>query len=103
MAKEDSNPNKAAADVDNIRKILFGDQVSQIEERFNQNESAISQLRTENRNLRQALEAEMTLRENAHRELNELLELMRKEQNTTWNANVAAQEKLVSAIESALA
>lgn len=102
MAKEDINTNKTTGDVDNIRKILFGDQISQIEERFNQNENAIAQLRTENRNLRQALEAEVTMRENTDRELHDLLETFRKEQKDTWNKNISAQEILISSIENAL-
>jgi predicted RNase H-like nuclease (RuvC/YqgF family) len=100
MTKEE-NANRPS-DVDNIRKILFGDQVSQIEERFNQNENAISQLRTENRNLRQALEAEVTMRENVNRELHAALEAVQKEQNDTWKKSVSAQAKLISAIEKAL-
>jgi hypothetical protein len=102
MTKEDNNTNKSAGDVDNIRKILFGDQISQIEERFNQNESAISQLRTENRNLRQALEAEITMRENGNRELLNLLDTFKGEENETWSKNVAAQKNLISALENAL-
>lgn len=102
MPNEDMNTSKPAGDVDNIRKILFGDQISQFEERFIQNENAISQLRTENRNLRQALEAEVTARENANRDLADLLKSFQKEQDEEWKKNLSAQEILVSSIENAL-
>jgi predicted RNase H-like nuclease (RuvC/YqgF family) len=102
MAKENMDTNKSTGDVDNIRKILFGDQISQIEERFNQNENAISQLRTENRNLRQVLEAEVTMRENMDQELRNLLESFQKDENDAWKNNVSAQEKLISTLEKAL-
>jgi len=102
MAKENSDTNKPTGDVDNIRKILFGDQIAQIEERFHQNENAISQLRTENRNLRQALEAEVTMRENAVQELRDLLESFKTDQTDTWKNDLSAQEQLVSALEKAL-
>lgn len=73
MTAEEGSPTGGmsgmTSDVENIRKILFGDQVNQIEERFNQNETAIAQLRSENRNLRQALEAELTQRESSVQEL----------------------------------
>lgn len=63
---EKNNPNSSPKnEVDNIRNILFGDQINQMEERFAQLERSIVQLRTENRNLREALEAEVTQRENA--------------------------------------
>lgn len=102
MAKDDTNVQKPSGEVDDIRKILFGDQIAQIEERFNQNENAISQLRTENRNLRQALEAEVTTRENTLRELHELLDAFKKSQHASWQKNTEAQNALVSAIESAI-
>lgn len=60
-------------EVDNIRNILFGDQINQMEERFVQLEKSISQLRTENRNLREALEAEVTQRENAFQTLQDTI------------------------------
>ncbi len=60
------------SDVDDIRKILFGDQIVQIEERFSALEKSITQLRAENRNLRQALEAEVTMRERSTEELKRL-------------------------------
>jgi hypothetical protein len=101
MTREDNNANKSTGDVDNIRKILFGDQITQIEERFNQDQSAISQLRTENRNLRQALEAEITMRENTNQELRNLLAAFQQDQNEVWNKNIAAQKNLISALENA--
>jgi len=65
MAQDDPNPNS----IDNIRNILFGDQVAQIEERFNLLDQVINSLRNENRNLRQALESELTMREQAIKDL----------------------------------
>lgn len=102
MAKEENAPGKPSGDVDNIRKILFGDQVAQFEERFHQNENAIAQLRTENRNLRQALEAEVTMRENMDQDLHNLLDAFRQDENDTWKKNVAAQNEFITALETAL-
>jgi septation ring formation regulator EzrA len=65
MLKENANINKSPNDVDSIRKILFGDQATQIEDRFNSIETSINQIRSEIRNLRQALEAESTMRQQA--------------------------------------
>jgi septation ring formation regulator EzrA len=102
MPGENDSLNKAAGDVDNIRKILFGDQINQIEDRFNQIEASIAQLRKENNNLRQALETELSMREDAVRELKNQLNSDRSEQNNLWNKNLADQEKLIITMQKAL-
>jgi chromosome segregation ATPase len=98
MEKEKANVN----DVDNIRKILFGDQIAQMEERFGQLENSIAQLRTENRNLRQALEAELTEREKTVQELKNLLDATQQEWNKKRGENYSSQAELMSALQKAL-
>jgi hypothetical protein len=98
MEKEKANVN----DVDNIRKILFGDQIAQMEERFVQVENSIAQLRSENRSMRQALEAEVTAREEAVQELKNLIETVRQEWNQKRGENFASQADLMSALQKAL-
>ena len=98
MEKEKANVN----DVDNIRKILFGDQISQMEERFSQVENSIAQLRAETRSLRQALEAEVTAREDTVREMKNLLETIREEWDQKRSENFASQAELMAALQKAL-
>jgi hypothetical protein len=102
MPEEDVTPKKPANEVDNIRKILFGDQVAQFEERFISIEKSIVQLRTENRNLRQVLEEELTQREKAITNLTNLLEAALKERDEFRNQNLAAQSELMKALQIAL-
>jgi hypothetical protein len=102
MEKENSNENKPANEVDNIRKILFGDQINQTEERFSQVERSIAQLRTENRNLRQALEAELTQREQAVQGLKNLLESALRERDEMRGENLSDQTELVTLLQTAL-
>lgn len=102
MAKETSDPNKPMSDVDNIRKILFGDQIGQVEERFNQVEKSIAQLRSENRNLRQALEAELTQREQATQELKTMLESALRERDEKGGKNFSDQTELITMLQKAL-
>ncbi len=98
MEKDKANVN----DVDNIRKILFGDQIAQMEDRFVQVENSIAQLRSENRSLRQALEAEVTAREEAVQVLKNLLETVRQEWDQKRGENFASQADLMSALQKAL-
>lgn len=98
MEKDKANVN----DVDNIRKILFGDQIAQMEERFVQVENSIAQLRSENRSLRQALEAEVTAREESIQEMKNLLESARQEWEQKRGDNFASQADLLTALEKAL-
>jgi chromosome segregation ATPase len=98
MEKDNANMN----DVDNIRKILFGDQIAQMEERFGQLENSIAQLRNENRNLRQALEAELTEREKAVQELKNLLDAAQQEWTKKRGENHSSQAELMTALNKAL-
>jgi uncharacterized phage infection (PIP) family protein YhgE len=93
MSKENANVNKSLDDVDSIRKILFGDQATQIEDRFNSIETSINQLRSENRNLRQALEAESTIRKQAL----EAESTMRQQANGDLNNLIQALEDKLKA------
>jgi hypothetical protein len=102
MVKESPNGNAPANEVDNIRKILFGDQIGQMEERFNQVERSIAQLRTENRNLRQALEAELTEREGAIQELKNMVESALKERDEKRGENQSDQVELLIMLQKAL-
>ena len=86
-----------ASEVDNIRAILFGDQIKQIETRFEALEKAISNLRNENHNLRQALEAEVTLRERSHQQLVDSITTLEKD----INARMAARRTAASGFERA--
>jgi Skp family chaperone for outer membrane proteins len=95
MVKDDANINKPAGDVDSNRKILFGDQVAQIEEKFASIEKSITQLRIENQNLRKALEAEITMREQSDRDLSQVLVDKLKVRDAT-------QTSLVKALQQAL-
>lgn len=97
MVKETPNASPKN-DVDNIRNILFGDQISQMDERFAQIERSINQLRAENRNLREALEAEVTQRESAFQSLQELIVALDKK-NTVQQTN---QSELFSQIKKAI-
>ncbi|MHC1781463.1 MAG: hypothetical protein AB9891_01650 [Anaerolineaceae bacterium] len=97
MEKEKANVN----DVDNIRKILFGDQVAQMEERFIQIEKSIAQLRTENRNLRQALEAELSEREQAVQGLKNLIDSAQQEWDKKREENFSNQAELINALQKA--
>ena len=90
-------------EVDNIRNILFGDQINQMEERFVQLEKSISQLRTENRNVREALEAEVTQRENAFQTLQDTLHELdkkRMDHQTDQGEMFAAIKKAIELFES---
>ena len=98
MEKDKANVN----DVDNIRKILFGDQIAQMEERFVQVENSIGQLRSENRSLRQALEAEVTAREEAILEVKNLLENTRREWEQQRGDNFASQADLLTTLLKAI-
>lgn len=75
-------------DLQQIRNILFGEQASQIEERFDGLDRAINALRRETRALRQALEAEATARTEADRaQLQRLIkerDEAYRELTTTW-------------------
>jgi chromosome segregation ATPase len=102
MVKENTESNAPGNEVDNIRKILFGDQIAQVEERFNQVERSIAQLRTENRNLRQALEAELTGREKAIQDLTNMVESALQERDETRGENLSDQAELFSALQQAL-
>jgi hypothetical protein len=102
MENVSQNANKAANDVDNIRKILFGDQIAQVEERFNQIEKSIAQLRTENRNLRQALEAELTERERVIQELKDLVASELKGRDEKRGENLADQTEMLTTLQKAL-
>lgn len=61
----------ASPDLQQIRSILFGEQASQIEDRFTTLEQNINALRRETRQLRQALEVEATARTEADHNLDE--------------------------------
>jgi len=98
MEKEKANVN----DVDNIRKILFGDQIAQMEDRFTQVENSVAQLRSENRSLRQALEAEVTARESSSRELQEALDALRQDWEQKRAGNFTSQAELIAALQKAL-
>ena len=98
MTKEDINNPKPSNEVDNIRKILFGDQVTQFEERFISIESSINQLRSENRNLRQALESEVTMREKAIEDLTNLINEELKKRDESWAKYLAFQDNLLASL-----
>ena len=102
MEKESGNAKNPGNDVDNIRKILFGDQIAQVEERFTQIEKTIAQLRSENRNLRQALEAELTQREQAIQELNNMIEAALKERDEQRGEYLSDQTEMLSTLQKAL-
>jgi predicted RNase H-like nuclease (RuvC/YqgF family) len=91
MAQDQPTPSKGANDIDSIRSILFGDQVSQIDVRFETLEKAIDSLRSENRSLRQALETELTMRENGDGELERKIDIL---QNENRNLRQALETEL---------
>ena len=120
MANSDTNKDSTGNEVDNIRKILFGDQVNQIDEQIKRIDAAISQLQAENRNLRQALEMEVdarekdihaqkqaldlesTAREKAFKSLKESLESAIAGLNEIWSQNYTNQTGLVDGLQNAL-
>jgi uncharacterized protein YaaN involved in tellurite resistance len=102
MSKDETNPTKPVNEVDSIRKLLFGDQVAQMEERFVSIEKSLTQLRTENRNLRQALEAELTTREQVVEELKNFILASLKERDEARDAHLLTQTDLVNALMQAL-
>jgi ABC-type transporter Mla subunit MlaD len=113
MSKENADISKSSNDVDSIRKILFGDQATQIEDRLNSIETSISQLRSENRNLRQALEAESTthqqaleaestMRQQANGDLNNLIQALEDKLEDKLKARDAIQTALVNALQQVL-
>jgi len=61
-------------EVDNIRNILFGEQIRQVTNQFDLVEKSINSLRIENQNLRQALEMEVSKREQDIRKLEDLIQ-----------------------------
>jgi uncharacterized membrane protein YkoI len=60
-------------EVDNIRNILFGEQIRQVTTQFDLVEKSINSLRLENQNLRQALEMEVSKREQEIKKLDDLI------------------------------
>lgn len=93
---------KTPEDIDSIRKILFGDQVAQFEDRFASIEKSIAQLRSENRNLRQALEAEMTMREKTQEEMRSWVLTELKKRDEGWDQHLATQVELLNALQQVL-
>jgi conjugal transfer/entry exclusion protein len=61
--KTDNPTDQKSNEVDNIRTILFGEQIRQVTNQFDLVEKSINSLRIENQNLRQALEMEVSQRE----------------------------------------
>lgn len=102
MAHDDATSKSSISDVDNIRKILFGDQIAQIEEQIKRLDSSISQLQAENRNLRQALEMEVSAREKADKTLQEALATTGLNQSEIWNKNLGYQSELMKSLQKAL-
>lgn len=102
MSKESSMPSDASSDVDSIRKILFGDQLAQIEEYVKRVENSVSQLQLENRNLRQALEMEVSAREKADNKLKELLTTAEHDQTEARNQHLSVQVKLLENLKKGL-
>lgn len=61
-------------EVDNIRNILFGEQIRQVTTQFDLVEKSINSLRLENQNLRQALEMEVSKREQEIKKLEDFIQ-----------------------------
>lgn len=70
---EENYDKQSANEVEKIRSILFGDQAAQFEERINAIDRALDALRNDNRKLRQALETELTQREQSDQNLEQML------------------------------
>jgi lipid II:glycine glycyltransferase (peptidoglycan interpeptide bridge formation enzyme) len=102
MSKENNAPSDPNSDVDSIRKILFGDQLAQIEEYVKRVENSVNQLQAENRNLRQALEMEVSAREKADSKLKELLAAAEHDQTEIRNQGLSVQVKLLDSLKKGL-
>ncbi len=104
---EANNPaDPKSNDVDNIRNILFGEQIRQVTNQFDQVERSINSLRTENQNLRQALEMEVSKREQEIKKLEALLQAKTQELDALINSQIDTlgsifkkHQKEMSAIE----
>ncbi len=97
-SSEDSKKNE----VENIRNILFGDQINQTEERFRQIENSINTLRLENSKLREALEAELSQREKNENELRNLITELKAQLLKERKENFSDQSELLSAYKKAI-
>lgn len=89
-------------EVENIRNILFGEQINQTEERFRQIENSINSLRLENSKLREALEAELTQREKNENELSTHMSELKAQIMKERKENFSDQSELLTAFKKAI-
>lgn len=89
-------------EVENIRNILFGEQINQTEERFRQIENSINSLRLENSKLREALEAELTQREKNENELSTHISELKAQIIKERKENFGDQSELLTAFKKAI-
>jgi len=89
-------------EVENIRNILFGEQINQTEERFRQIENSINSLRLENSKLREALEAELTQREKNENELGTHISELKAQIMKERKENFSDQSELLTAFKKAI-
>lgn len=86
---EANNPaDEKSNDVDNIRNILFGEQIRQVTNQFDLVEKSINSLRIENQNLRQALEMEVSKREQEIKKLEGLVQAKTQELDALINSQI---------------
>lgn len=76
--KTDNPTDQKSNEVDNIRNILFGEQIRQVTDQFDLVEKSINSLRLENQNLRQALEMEVSQREKETERIERLVQDLNK-------------------------
>jgi hypothetical protein len=79
MVDANSNDSEQGNEVDDIRRILFGDQMTAVWKRFSQMEKSIEQLQSENNNLRRALEIELKSRVDSNQEIKKQAEISDQE------------------------
>lgn len=100
MNAETTSASDNEKEVDNIRSILFGDQIQEFDSRFNLVDQSIATIRSEIRNLRAALESETSLRERTHNNLQkELQTAISSETNQREDAINDLQNKLQETIK----
>ncbi len=98
----ESNQTGSKNEVENIRNILFGEQINQTEERFRQIENSINSLRLENSKLREALEAELTQREKNEQELHNIVSTLEANLAQERKTNFGDQNEMLAALKKAI-
>lgn len=98
----ESGQNSPKNEVENIRNILFGEQLNQSEERFRQIENSVNSLRLEISKLREALEAELTQREKNEIELRNNISELKAQLVQERKSNINDQFDMLSALKKAI-